>query len=132
MGLGFILEQCENLLIEIVHRYNFKFFLGESQDLPLKSEDWNGKSDRLGSVQVKCTSTKSRTTVNRKLDKGRIIKDNDDYNEYGFNKNGSNTDGFDKDSFDKDDIENNGFDDNEYNFNEELPSKPQPLQKKGN
>ena len=81
--------------------YNFKFFLGESQDLPLKSEEWNGKSPRLGSVQVKCTSTKTRTTVNRKLDKGRIDKDNDDYNEYGFDKNGSNTDGFDKDGFDE-------------------------------
>ena len=92
--------------------YNFKFFLGESQDLPLKSEEWNGKSPRLGSVQVKCTSTKTRTTTNRKLDKGRIDKDNDGFDEKG--------------------IEKIGFDDDEYNFNEELPSKPQPLQKKGN
>ena len=79
-----------------------------------------------------CTSTKTRTTVNRKLDKGRINKDNDDYNEYGFNKNGSNTDGFDKDGFDENEIEKIGFDEDEYNFNEELTPKPQPLPKKGN
>ena len=113
------------------NKYNLKNFLGESQDLPLKSEKWNGKSPRLGSVQVKCTSTKTRTPTNRKLDKGRIDKDNDDYNENGFDKNGSNTDGFDKDGFDEIGIEKIGFDENEYNVNEEVPPKPQPLPKKG-
>ena len=34
--------------------------------------------------------------------------------------------------FDENGIEKFGFDADEYNFNEELPPKPQPLQKKGN
>ena len=32
------------------------FSIGGSQTLPIKSEQWNGKIDSYGSVEVKCTN----------------------------------------------------------------------------
>ena len=37
------------------------FSIGGSQTLPIKSEQWNGKEDSDGSVEVKCTNIAGKT-----------------------------------------------------------------------